>query len=66
MMTEFTLADLTVGDNVQAFHPAMFGVVLYGRVTKVGTKYVHVDFGPIRGGVFRMAPNGIVENWGEG
>jgi hypothetical protein len=66
MNTEFTLADLTVGDNVQAFHPAMFGVVLYGTITKVGRKYVHIDFGPIRGGVFRCAPNAVTQNWGEG
>ncbi len=49
------------GDEVRAFHPAMFGVVLTGRVTKLGRKYAHVDFGPIRGGVFKVPLAHVVD-----
>jgi hypothetical protein len=50
-----------VGELVKAFHPAMFGVVLYGRVVSVGRKWLRVDFGPIRGGVWRVGPADVTE-----
>lgn len=65
-MTTWTIADFKVGDNVQAFHPRMFGVVLYGTVTKVGRTWLHIDFGAIRGGTFKVSPAAVTENWGEG
>jgi hypothetical protein len=46
--------NLNVGDVVIAFHPREFGVIREGRITKIGRKYAHIDFGPIRGGVFRV------------
>ena len=66
MTSNFTIADFTVGDNVQAFHPRMLGVVLYGTVTKVGRKYLTVDFGSLRGGAFRVTVADVTQNWGEG
>jgi hypothetical protein len=66
MITMFTLADFTVGDNVQAFHPAMFGVIVYGRVVTVGRKWLHIDFGPIHGGTYKVHPENVTQNWGEG
>ena len=51
---------MSVGDRIQAFHPRRFGVVNYGTVTKIGTKWVYVDFGPLLGGVFKVAPRDIV------
>lgn len=65
-MSTFTLSDFTVGDNVQAFHPRMFGVVVHGRVVTVGRKWLHIDFGPIHGGTFRVGPGHVTQNWGEG
>jgi hypothetical protein len=65
-MNEYTIADFKVGENVQAFHPKMFGVVLYGHVVTVGRKWLHIDFGPIRGGTFRVHPSHVTQNWGEG
>lgn len=48
------------GDTVRAFHPREFGVVRTGRVVTIGRKYVHIDFGEIRGGVFRVLPQHVV------
>ncbi len=67
MRNEFTADDFHVGDNVQAFHPHMLGVILYGQVVKVGRVWLYVDFGEIRGGVFRVSPTrDVTENWGQG
>lgn len=51
---------LKVGDVVRAFHPAELGVVRYGTIVKIGWKYVHVDFGEIRGGVYKIFPSLVV------
>jgi hypothetical protein len=48
------------GDLVEAFHPAMFGVVKVGRIAIVGRAYLHVDFGPLGGGVWKVSPRNIV------
>jgi hypothetical protein len=66
MTTTFTLSDFKVGDTVEAFHPAMFGVVCFGTVTIVGRKWLTIDFGTIRGGTFRVLPGDVVQTWGEG
>jgi len=66
MTNRFDLSDFKVGDNVQAFHPRMLGVVLYGTVVTVGRKWLTVDFGPIRGGTFKVSAADVTENWGEG
>lgn len=52
---------IRVGDRVKAFHPAKFGVVNEGDVVKVGSKYVHVDFGELGGGVRRVPHVHVVE-----
>jgi hypothetical protein len=49
-----------IGQEVRAFHPAMFGVVLTGTIVRIGRKYLTVDFGPIRGGAFRIFPEDVV------
>lgn len=51
---------MKAGDEVKAFHPREFGVVREGRIVKVGRKYVHIDFGSIRGGTFKVLPKYIV------
>ncbi len=48
------------GNTVRAFHPAMFGVVRTGTVRKVGWRWIHVDFGVIYGGTFKVARRDIV------
>lgn len=53
------------GNMVRAFHPAMFGVIVYGTVVKVGSRtgdsqVITVDFGPIHGGIFRIHKRDIV------
>jgi hypothetical protein len=53
-----------IGDTVRAFHPRRMGVVNTGTVVKVGRKYVHVDFGELLGGTFRVSPEHIVEKEG--
>ena len=45
---------IQVGERREAFHPRMFGVVKVGEVTKVGSKYAHIDFGELLGGVVRV------------
>lgn len=55
------VVSVSEGDSVRAFHPREMGVVRDGTVVKVGRNYVHVDFGELRGGVFRVAPKYIVE-----
>lgn len=59
-MYETTLSDVHVGDAVRAFHPLTLGVVYMASVTKVGRKYVHVQFG-IDGRRFHMLPKYITE-----
>jgi hypothetical protein len=50
------------GHWVRAFHPRMFGVIVYGTVERVykGGNYYLVDFGPIHGGKFLVAQRDIV------
>lgn len=55
-----TETDIKVDDRVRAFHPRMFGVIKEGDVTKVGRKYVIVNFGALGGGTFRVAFRDIV------
>ncbi len=50
------------GDRVRAFHPRMFGVVKVGTVRVVGRKYIHVDFGDMLGGTFKLNPQDIVSH----
>lgn len=50
-----------VGDVVKAFHPGRFGVINEGRVTKVGSVYLYIDFGEILGGVFRVRYEHVTE-----
>ena len=45
---------LAVGDRVAAFHPGRLGVVNEGTVKTVGRKYVHVDFGELLGGTWKV------------
>lgn len=49
-MTERILA----GERRLVFHPRMFGVVKSGEIVKVGSKYAHIDFGELLGGVVRV------------
>lgn len=49
------------GERVRAFHPRKLGVVNHGAVVKTGRKYVHVDFGALNGGTFKVAFRDIVE-----
>lgn len=60
-MSDLTLADVAVGDRVRAFHPATLGVIYHGTVVTVGRKWVHVDFGTLLGGRYRVAPCHVVE-----
>lgn len=53
-------ATLKVGDRVKAFHPARFGVVNTGTVVTVGRKWIHVDFGSMLGGVYKVGPDYVV------
>lgn len=46
------------GMNVRAFHPAKFGVINHGTITKIGSRYVYVDFG---NDIRRVNPMHIVE-----
>lgn len=66
MIDDYTIADFKVGDNVQVFNPRKFGVVDYARVVKVGRKWLHVDFGPLAGGIQRVGPRYVTQNWGAG
>lgn len=52
---------LKPGQRVKAFHPATLGVVKEGAVVKNGSKYVHVDFGELNGGVRRVPHRDVVE-----
>lgn len=52
---------LLKGTRVRAFHPGMFGVVKEGEVVKVGSKYAHVDFGEMLGGIKRVPMTHVVE-----
>lgn len=49
------------GNRVRAFHPGRFGVINYATVTKVGSKYLYLDFGEILGGIRRVHPIHVVE-----
>jgi hypothetical protein len=40
---------LTVGTTVKAFYPGMVGVVKEGTITKIGSKYIYIDFGDLLG-----------------
>jgi hypothetical protein len=60
---QYRLADFQAGDTVKAFHPRMFGVVCHGTVALVGRKWLHVDFGTIRGGTFKIVAADVVELW---
>lgn len=46
--------EYTAGQEVAAFHPRMFGVVKTGTVVTVGRQYLHVDFGELLGGTFKV------------
>jgi hypothetical protein len=50
-----------VGDRVKAFHPRKFGVIDHGTIVAIGHKWIHVDFGVLHGGTFRVAPIYVVE-----
>ena len=49
-----------VDDVVRAFHPGMFGVVKEGKVAKVGSVYLYIDFGELLGGVKRVRYQHVV------
>lgn len=49
-----TRRTFTVGQEVSAFHPAKVGVMHVGEVKVVGRKYLHIDFGELLGGVWRV------------
>lgn len=66
MIDTYAITDFKVGDNVQAFNPRKFGVIDYARIVKVGRKWLTVDFGARCGGVQRIAPGDVSQNWGEG
>lgn len=66
MIDTYTIADFKVGETIQAFNPGKFGVIDYGRIVKVGRKWLHVDFGPRCGGIQRVGPRDVSQNWGEG
>ena len=40
----YALKDFKVGDRVKAFHPHTLGVMHWATVTKVGTKYLTVEW----------------------
>lgn len=40
----FDIGDFRVGDRVWAFHPATLGCLHWATVTKVGRKWLHVDW----------------------
>lgn len=48
------------GERVRAFHPAEFGVVREGTVVGVGRVYARIDFGPMRGGTWRVVWRHVV------
>lgn len=50
-----------VGQILHAYHPRELGVPREGKVTAVGRKYLQVDFGPTRGGVFRIHPGHVID-----
>lgn len=54
-------SDVKIGDTVRAFHPGMFGVIREGNVVKRGSKYAHIDFGELRGGIFKVPYKDITE-----
>jgi hypothetical protein len=57
----FSKADFTVGDAVAAFHPGRLGVVNVGIVKTVGTKYLHLDFGALLGGTWKVPYRDVIE-----
>lgn len=61
----FAVEDFKVGDTIQAFHPRMLGVVLYGEVVKVGRLWLYVDFGALRGGKFKVGVQDVIANEGQ-
>jgi len=56
-VTHSNIQHVIEGDRVRAFHPRTLGVIYHGTVVIAGRKYVHVDFGQLLGGVFRVAPH---------
>lgn len=50
-----------VGDVVKAFHPGRFGVINEGKVTKVGSVYLYINFGSLLGGVRRVRYEHVTE-----
>ncbi len=63
-MTQYTIQEFAPGDEVHAFNPRKFGVIDTARVTKVGRKWLYVDFGPINGNIMRISPRYITEHKG--
>lgn len=51
----------SVGEHVRAFHPGMFGVVKEGKIERVGSVYLYIDFGQLLGGVRRVRYEHVVE-----
>jgi hypothetical protein len=49
-----------IGQILHACHPRELGVLREGKFTAVGRKCLRVDFGPTRGGVFRIHPGHVV------
>lgn len=49
-----------VGEVVRAFHPGMLGVVKEGRIARIGSVYLYIDFGDLLGGVKRVAYKHVV------
>jgi hypothetical protein len=43
-----------------SLHPRELGVLREGKFIAVGRKCLRVDFGPTRGGVFRIHPGHVV------
>lgn len=35
---------IKVGDEISFFHPGMMGVIKQGTVTKIGSKYIYVNW----------------------
>ena len=55
------LTSVQPGQEVAAFHPRMLGVVKWGRVVKVGSVWIHIDFGELLGGTFRVLPGDVID-----
>lgn len=54
----YTLNDFKVGDRIKAFHPHTLGVMHWATITKVGRKYLTVDW-HITGRTGRVPPRDV-------